>query len=355
MRAWQKLDLLCRAGVNLVHSAPLITKCLREAVGADAASLFWLDADGAPAGVYHESAAPAVLDLFINEYDRLFSGASEINVSQIAAATGRPVGVLYRPDAEYFRSNTFNLLLRPSGHHHTLDVRIDVDGRPRAVAMLFREKANPFKAGDAHRVTQAIPFLRRLFETPVGSLIPEESAPRGYLVLDAAANLILMRDAEAVALLQSCKVIGQGISLSGTTTRAPRFLRQLCADLPHRSSAATTIETGTGRLLAEARRIGSPDGLGPHQVLVSLELLTPKPLAIVEALLDLPLSPVQRSIALEAALNRRRADSVASTGVGQEAFKKHLATIYRTLGVNSWHDVAAALTPIPKAQVLAHV
>ena len=79
------------------------------------------------------------------------------------------------------------------------------------------------------------------------------------------------------------------------------------------------------------------------QVLVSLEIERPKRLKIIETVLKLPLSPLQRSIALVAAFGGSRADSMTSTGVSNEALKKHLAAIYRAASVSSWEQLAKAL------------
>ena len=163
-RRWPELDLLCRAGVGIAPIAPAVCRTLREIIGADAASLFWLDDHGMPAGLFHERAPDAALDLFVNDYGRLFTGPSEINVSQIAAMGGQPVGRLLNPPRDYFHSNTFNLLVRASGHFHTLDLRVDAANRPCAVVMLFREERTPFQGDDASYLVQALPYLRRAFE-----------------------------------------------------------------------------------------------------------------------------------------------------------------------------------------------
>ena len=99
--------------------APDVAKLLRKLAAADAAALFWLDDQGMPEGFFHEDSPPEVRDLFLNEFERLFVGEGETNVLALARYQGRAIGRLLSPDADYFRSNTYNLLVRAGGHHHT--------------------------------------------------------------------------------------------------------------------------------------------------------------------------------------------------------------------------------------------
>ncbi|WP_188583609.1 hypothetical protein [Azorhizobium oxalatiphilum] len=324
--------------------APAICRTLREIVGADAASVFWLDHESKPAGVFHESASDSALDLFVNEYERLFMGPGEINVSQIAGTPGRPIGRLLNPQPEYLRSNTLNLLVRPSGHYHALDMRVDVEGRPRAVVLLFREERRPFGDSDAFKLAQAIPYLRRAIETSGPDDGWEGSGLRGHLLVDRAGERLLMLDQQGHVLLRACTLVGQDIRIASAPTHPPRFARVLCERLETSAVAHLSFDISLGRLQATANRIYPPDGRSEPQALISLEVQRSKPLKIIETLLDLPLSPLQRSIALDAALGGSRAGSLTSSGVGPEALKKHLAVIYRTTGVNSWDQLARHFT-----------
>jgi hypothetical protein len=342
-RKWHELDLLCRAGVGIEPIAPAVCRTLREIVGADAASLFWMDAQQMPAGLFHDNAADSALDLFVNEYDRLFTGTSEINASQIAAMNGRPVGQLMNPERSYFRSNTFNLLVRASGHFHTLDLRVDVAKRARAVVMLFREEPNPFDEIDASYLSQALPYLQRAIEGQSADGRWERSYPGGHMLVDRSGTRLLTLSAEANEFLKACTIVGQNVRLVGPTTMPPRFAQDLCRRLESSSMAQDVLEVPGGRLLLTATLMHPPVADATAQVLISLEMEQPKRLKAIENLLDLPLSPLQRSIALVAATGGTRADCLTSAGTSKEALKKHLATIYRTVGVTSWEELAKAL------------
>ena len=342
-RKWHELDLLCRAGVGIAPIAPAVCRSLRELVGADAASLFWLDEKGMPAGFFHENAIESCHDLFVNEYERLFVGPSEINVSQVAAMNGRPVGKLMNPGRDYFRSNTLNLLLRPNGHFHTLDLRVDVASRARAVVMLFREQQRPFRDSDAFHLTQALPYLKRTFEQRSADGPWEPTDLNGHMLVDISGTKLLSVSDGASKLLTACTIVGQNISFSGPTTVPPRFAQDLCRRLETSPSVEEFLEIPSGRLRLVGRQMRAPMGGAVAEVLLSFEMERPKPLKIIEKILDLPLSPLQRSIAFAAALGNSRADCLKSAGISNEALKKHLATIYRTAGVGSWEELARVL------------
>ena len=342
-RKWHELDLLCRAGVGLAPIAPAVCRTLRELVGADAAALFWLDEKGVPSGFFHENAMASSHDMFVNEYDRLFAGPSEINVSHVAAMNGRPVGKLMNPGRDYFRSNTLNLLLRPNGHFHTLDLRIDVEGRARAVVMLFREQPRPFDDNDAFHFAQALPYLKRAIEQQSTDGPWEPTDLSGHLLVDRSGTRLLAVSDEASRLLMACTIVGQNIRFAGPMELPPRFAQDLCRRLETSPSVEEFLEIPSGRLRLVGTQMRAPVSGAAAEVLLSLEMERPKHLKIIEKILDLSLSPLQRSIAFAAALGSSRADYLKATGIGNEALKKHLATIYRASGVTSWEELGKVL------------
>ena len=79
------------------------------------------------------------------------------------------------------------------------------------------------------------------------------------------------------------------------------------------------------------------------QTLITLELVQPPRLHVVRRVLELGLSPLQREIALLAGVGGLRRDCERVIGVSNEALKKHLRTIYRTVGVTGWDGLATTL------------
>lgn len=341
VRKWHELSLICGIGAGVAAVAPPVCRLLRELVGADAASLFWMNDQGLPEGFFHEDSPESARELFVNEFGRLFVGANELNVATLARMRGRPGGHLLAPGANYFRSNTFNLLVRPSGHRHALDLRIDIGGRARAIVLLFRA-SRTFDEDDLAVLSVAsgriaLALADRSTDDdwrPYGSV--------GHLLVDADGGSVTMATAVADQLLRASNLVGEGLRLTGPLRTPPAFV----ADLARLATAGLTAERAVpvpgGRLRATAEAMRAPDAAGAA-VLVTLAPETPRHLARVEGVLALGLSPRRRDIALAASRGATRAEAAAELGLGEEAMKKHLAAIYAAAGAHSWDELARAL------------
>jgi hypothetical protein len=254
-RLWHALGMLCGLGLGLAPIAPEVCAVLRALVGADAAALFWLDAQGLPEGFFHEDSPADAQDLFLNEFSRLFCGPGEINVHTLARADGPRIGRLLSPGAQFFRSNSYNLLVRASGHHHTLDLRVEVAGRTRAIAMLFRAPGTGFSPGDAALLERASGWLARAFGAPPAALPvhAEGEGPVGHVVLDAEGRLPLFADAAAAQLLRQANLPGLGLrsaGLAGPVALPPDLPQRLGLAQP---GAAARIAVPGGWLSAGGR------------------------------------------------------------------------------------------------------
>ncbi|QNP58743.1 hypothetical protein [Paenacidovorax monticola] len=344
-RLAQKLDLLCRLGLGLAPIAPDVCAVLRQLVGADAAALFWLDEHGIPEGFFHEDSPASAQNLFLNEFERLFVGEHETNVFALAQPQGRPVGRLLAPDARYFRSNTYNLLVRASGHRHTLDLRVEVQGPTgpvtRAVVALFRAPGRAFGDAEAALLTRALPSLQRAFAP--GGVRPLQAQPpqgaNGHVVLDAASGHPVLADDAAIALLQRAGLRGLGLQHNPLGTALPPDLLHRLKARPGQSSH---LPVPGGILQAQAHALHATPG-SAAQVLLTLQLQRPRQIDVVHRVLQLPLTPLQHEIAALAGLGHARADCTARTGVSNAALKKHLATILDVAGASDWGALAQHL------------
>lgn len=344
-RKLHELDLFCRAGMGLEPIAPAVCRLLRELVGAEAAALFWMDERGLPAGFHHEDSPDSARDLFINEFERLFVGEHEINVHALARYTGTTMGKLLTADPPYFRSNTFNLLVRPSGHHHALDLRVEVGGRPRLIVLLFRNEQQPFRSSDAEALAMVEASLKRAVASPLDSGEWRSDGRKGYLVVSGDGSRLLLLGGDATSILHDVTLVGQGVRLGGAITEPPRFVREACAlAFGDRRAVSLTMAVPTGRLQMVAEPLRSPGQSDPgSSVLVSLELHLPARLGKLEHVLAVGLSPLQQRIALVAASGGSRQDSLSNLGLSNEALKKHLAVVYDRFQVNGWDALGRAI------------
>lgn len=340
-RTWHELDLYCRLGLGLELIAPQVCRLARSLVGAEAAALFWLNEEGMPAGFFHENSPPEVQELFLNEFDRLFVGGAEVNVNTLARSGPKFTGQLLDVDRSYFLSNSFNLLVRPSGHFHTLDLRVDARGKPRAVLLLFRAERNPFSAADADRLSLVRSYLARAIGESAGAYRALQTLLKGHLVLRGERGSIEMASGEADAILRACTLVGQGVSLRNASA-APDFLVSLHRS-PARGRSRGAYSLPSGRLEYEVEPIFRPGPSDDLHTIVSLELKTPEGLAVVDRIRSLDLTPTQERILL-LSTQMSRSDAKAALGLSNEALKKHLAIIYRELSLGSWEELSSAIS-----------
>lgn len=336
-RKWHELELICSTGVGVAAIAPHVCRLLREIIGADAAALFWMDAAGLPAGFFHEDSNPAARDLFTNAFEELFTGEDELNVATLARSAGSDAGHLLAPPASYWTSNTFNLLVRASGHHHSLDLRIDHGGVARAVVLLFRVRRQPFSEADLMALRLSADLLRRAFVTVPGSDRWRAAGPPAHLVVDRSGEVMLFASDAVRMMLQAGNHVAQGVPADGPLTRPPAFAARLCARLEAEIRPQLELSSPTGRLAVSAERLVHP--FGACAVLLTLQPETPERLGLIERILAQDVSPKQKTILLSAASGASRTEAAAQAGTSPEAMKKHLLAIFTATGARSWADL----------------
>lgn len=347
---WRReLDLLSRTGVGLPAVAPAIAALIRQIVGAQTCVIMWVDSKGMPIGVFHEHPNEATQALFMNEYERLFSGDKEINVSWAARQRGRACGRLLTPPAAYFRSNTYNLLVRGDHYRYMLDLRIDVDGVARAVVALCRPPGKAFDENDAVALNSLLPALQRACLKTANALEQNGcEGGTGHLMVSSDGQHIHMANETGIALVRKSRLVGQRIQLLGAMETVPDFVRDLCVQLHSTEQAAvhSTVEVPGGALKCSASwmSVSLPPALPQlRQILVTLELQQPRAVRLVRGICELGLSPLQSRIALYAASGGRRDGCAKECQVSAEALKKHLRQIYAACGAQEWTDLQIRL------------
>lgn len=344
-RLLERLRLLCDCGAGLEAIATQTCGIVRDLVGADSGSFFWLDQNGAPAGFFHDCASAELKDLFVTRFDDLFSAPGEFNMVTYSQANGPPVGRMLTEDgrAQFLASNVYKYLCLPLGHHHVLDVRIEHAGRGAGVLALWNRESRPFTQRDVAAVQPARKLLDRAIKARRGDVVWRSQRSRtSHFIADMSGERLLAIDAEAEAVLDRCHLlrqnVGVGAGVGRRTEMAPTFARQLAAMLAQGAPAELHLPVIDGRLAVRAslsRRIAA-DGDESAQMFVSVDLEVAINVIAVERLSVLPLTLLQKQIALFAAQGGLRPDCEDRFGVSQEALKKHLRVIYEVTGAANW-------------------
>ncbi|MCD2175303.1 hypothetical protein [Rhizobium sp. C4] len=343
-RQWTELDLVASTGVGMEPIASDLCRILRHLVNADAGAIFWMGDNGLPSGFFHEDSDASVRDLFANAYEELFIGDWEVNVASLIARTDFDCGHLIAPPSQYWKSNTYNLLVRASGHHHTIDLRVDEGGRARAVVLLFRSaRRSAFDEDDRDRLRLALPALRRALHTPSDATRWMAKGAPAYVIVDGTGSTLLFASETAASSLQKGNLVAQGVPQTGRLVSPPAFAGTLCRRLANELRPGLRLPVPEGRLNVSAERLERAGA--ESAVLLTIQHEEPDRIAVVRRVLALDISPRQKSLVLAAASGASRMEAAAQTNTSAEAMKKHLATIYEATGARSWTDLSRAFAP----------
>ena len=340
-RLMERLWLLCGCGAGLQAIAALVCAITRDLIGADSGSIFWLDDFGAPAGFFHDCASAELKDFFVTHFDELFSAPGQFNMVTFTQMIGPPIGRMLEKGMreEFLASNVFKHLTAPLGHHHCFDIRIENEGRCAGLVVLWNREGRPFTPRDITAAQPVHALLGQALQAQKQDVAWRPQASRtSHFITDISGGHLLAIDAEAEALLNRCQLLRQNVPIASSPREAPVFSRGLAAMLAQGAPAELMLPVADGRLVARAslsRRIARA-GDDELQMFVSVDLEVSVNVLAIERLSALPLTLMQKQIALFGAQGGLRVDCAGRFGVSEEALKKHLRIIYEVTGTANW-------------------
>ncbi len=346
------IGLLAESGAGLEAIASPLTAALRDLVGAVSGSIFWLDAERRPQGFYHDCAPAELKDFFIAHFDELFSDPGETNMLSLTEVEGPSVGRLLPAEVQqwFWDGAVYRHLCVPLGHRYLLDMRIEVDGVGRALFCAWYPESLPFGVAEVERLRQVQPIVARAFQhTPLGARWSRLDAGDAYFVTDAAGIELLSINDLAERVLKESHLLRQNVPAVGEVRHAPGFAIAMARAQPaeaegegRQEAEPLTLPVKDGRLVVRAAPVrGRAAGQG-DSIVFHLERQAAAETVWIERLMGLPLSPLQRRLALFAAQGGQRAEALDRFEVSPEAMKKHLRAILQATGAASWTELALA-------------
>ncbi|MBX3565572.1 MAG: hypothetical protein KF730_13465 [Sphingomonas sp.] len=340
----ERIRLLCHCGAGVEAIASSLTGAVRDLIGADSAALFWLDESGNPLGFFHDCAPAEVKDLFITRFEELFSGPGEVNMVTLAEIEGPAIGRMFDADfaARFWSGEVYRRLCTPLGHHFMLDMRIEWQGRGRVVFCAWNGPDRPFTLTDA----AALEPVRTLISHAVATQRAEagwrsSASDNAHLITDAGGTRLVAINPEAEAILMASHLLRQHVSMTHQPETAPGFAILLARAMTKGDPGPSAyVPVADGRIVARASRTRAVNsGLGALMY-VALDLQTPIDVLMIDTVMQLPLTPLQREIALFGMRGGARGDCSALFGVSPEALKKHLRAIYDATNTARWSELA---------------
>ncbi|MBT2186875.1 hypothetical protein [Sphingobium nicotianae] len=343
-RIIEHIALLCHCGVGIEAIVSSLCEAVRQLLGAASGSLFWLDEMGLPQGFYHDCASAELKDLFISQFDTLFSGPAEVSFVRLVAMTGPAIGRCLEPELidAFWKGNIYRYLCVPLGHHHMLDLRVDHDNRGRALFVAWNPREKPFSRAEADLLEP----VRQLMQHAIAAhkqhaRWTSKDGDYGHFVTDLSGQRLLAINAQAEAILTTSQLLFQNVSTT-RINRAPSFAAALAQIVAQTGRATIHLPVPDGRLVAEAsemRLIEASGADSPRGLFVKLGIEVAAEVRAVHYLTGLPLTPLQRRIALFAMLGGHRADCHDHFSVSGEALKKHLRAVFEATGAANWLEL----------------
>ncbi|HJW54685.1 MAG TPA: hypothetical protein VJ577_05365 [Burkholderiaceae bacterium] len=362
-RLWSRLRVLCCAGLDLMSITPDAFAIVHELIPNAASALFLTSHDGVPQGFYHEDSPDEAQNLFLNE-PQLFIGPDEYNVLRLVGTPGAvKIGQLLQPPQEFFKSNTYQLLVRASGHHHTLDARLEVDGRRAGLITLYREAGIRFSLQDADDLARvAIHFEHAL---RIGTASPHQPAD----IVEHEAIIVAHTDGKPLFISQAANALLAAIPLVGPQwpdrRKLPLFCERLIEILQDGERHPWTMPSHTiplpgGALHVSAQWLCAAGAESPVGAVaasesglvgISLKQSTPTPLRVWRNLNKAALSPQQMEVAFWMALGGGRDAARARMPISEAVLRDCVKSVYETLGCASQEEMINVLLAAPQTSV----
>ncbi len=331
--AMHRLRSLCCAGHDPMMIAPDIFALLHHLIPNAACAIFLTQPNGMPYAFYHEDSDEGARSLFQNQ-PQMFLGGAEHNVFKIVGEANQPkCGGLLRPAMAYYASNTYQYLVRPSGHHHALEVRLETDHVPAGALMLFREPGCGFSEADIPILNNAARYIEFALKAEFDRS-PELNAVDidHAMIMISAEGMPMYMTGMAAQLLQM-------IPLSHNFWQQGQILPVICLDVVRQLQAGhglpqSQISIPEGLLQVRAEWL---HGANQAKAMIALHLkrVIPKSLACWRIVQASDLSPQQADVAYLLVTGITKPVIRARLGISEAVLKDCIKSIYQCFAVHS--------------------
>jgi DNA-binding CsgD family transcriptional regulator len=355
IRQWAQLRMLCCSGMDLMTIAPDAFAIAHELVPNAASALFLTSHDGVQQATYHEDCPEAVQSLCMGD-GALFSGPTELTLQRLVANHKAPkLGQLWKPPREYFSSNTYQLLVRGCGHHHTIDARMEVNGRRIGMLSLFRETGLGFDENDLVDLGRIAQYFEHAAKTSAAvQWYADGDADLQSMVVANTQGEVVFSSLAASALLAEVPFTG---SEWPDRRKLPNACLRLIDILKDNEQFAWQMPSCTvplvgGMLDMHAQWMLPPQdatAMDPLEVAnrgligIALTRRTPLPLRVWRNLSFAPLSPRQMEVAFWMALGGGREAARMRLSISEAVLRDCVKAVYERLGCSSEAELMTAL------------
>lgn len=350
---WRKLRLLCCSGLDLLTIAPDALRYVRQLIPCETAAVFLTSERGEVEASFQEEGLHVVADICMRE-PQLFAGPQEFSTQWLMSSrSGIRHGKLLNPQEAYFSSNTYQLLVRGSGHAHVLDGLLRHDGRDRGILALYREPGTAFSREQLVDLAQTCTMLEHARHAD----LPDDSTGLqcGSMLVADTSGRLLYASPDAVAALADISKVGR---FWPNKAFIPEFLRGVTSCLQttdfHAPMPRVRIPVPEGELECVASWL-APAGAralaGTEAPLVGITLSHRKPsrLAVFHKLAQAQLTAREMEVAFWILQGGKPETAKSSLGISPSVYRDCARIVYQSFGCRDRQQLLAHFGLAPRA------
>ena len=261
-------------------------------------------------------------------------------------------------DEAFYNSDLYNLVNRRHAQHHALHATVLQNGQPIGVLSLYRPRQQkPFDSREQWLLVQLLPYLAHALRGGDNKDIQygEPGLP-GMIVMDTQGTILYLTNEAKSLLALACHPV---LSLDARNQEVELLakLAQLCRNLQaifrgkHAAPPSCCHTNGRGRFTFRAywlERLNQEPG---RMISMTIEHQEPLTLKILRTMQGLPLSPVQKQVALLLAQGISNEKIGERLNIKLTTVKDHISKIFDKLGIYRREELLPMLLALDKSKL----
>jgi len=259
-------------------------------------------------------------------------------------------------DESFYRSDMYNLVLRRLDQHYLLWALVRHDHKPVGMLCLYRPRQQKkFNSRDQALLARLLPYVSHALHAPEDKdILYSENGSSGMMIMDTQGAIVFLSSEAKNLLALACYPV---VTQNGFIKEAELIdkLAQLCRNLDavFRGRAATppawSFVGANGRFMFRAYWLNKQNNEPGGLIGMTIEHQEPVVLKILRAMKNLPLSPMQKEVAL------LLAQGFASEKIGERlhikltTVKDHIGKIFTKLDIHQREELLPKLLALEDA------
>lgn len=357
-RAEAYIRQLCCLGISSETLMPTLLGELHALIPSHGNAFYWADENQRLVNGYDENPAtrelaPLYLEEFYGQREREVTHSFEQSV-RLEHGVVRDTQAITVSPREFYRSDFYNLLLRPVGYGRLLRLILRDSGRARAMLQIQRPVTGPdFTKEHERRLARLEPFLLHALaqRTSAEGQPLVDSGESGMVIADRSGQVIeYSAQARRLLYLATHPEYQPYLRRNLPATELPHAVARLCQRLtaifsadPHAASAPVAAHRNTwGRFIFRAYWLDSVAEDRRH-IAITVTREEPLILRLTRGAWRLPLSRRQAEVAVLLASGRSHEDTAQQLGITRNTVISHSRWIYSKLAVHDREGLRQAL------------